>query len=297
MKYNQLLMLQCPVCKNELNSYKKNSFKCAGCNKIYAEKGGIPIILKNAKKSISFIKNKIKKNPTWYTDYQITYNDIGSYRHHTKKRVDYLDSVFKKYNLLKSMRILDAGCGDGINLRFLINIPDSIITGIDYNFIRMRRAKKNIGNKMNFVVSDLLEHGFKDSSFDMIFCSHVLEHITEDLEALKNFYRMLKPGGFLILGVPNEGALLWKLHYKYIQPKILKQTDHKNFYTDKAMLKKLQKAKFNILETKHIGWGVPHTGIDEALRQYKFIDDLFEKIGNKIFKKQSTSLYFICKKP
>jgi len=63
------------------------------------------------------------------------------------------------------------------------------------------------------------------------------------------------------------------------------------------MLKKLQKAKFNILETKHIGWGVPHTGIDEALRQYKFIDDLFEKIGNKIFKKQSTSLYFICKKP
>src|SRR3989344_3681307 len=296
MKNNKLSILQCPICENELNTHNKSSFKCARCNKIYPKKSGIPIILKNSKKSISFIKDKINENPTWYTDDQMTYNDSGPYKHHTKKRVDYLDSVFKKYNLLKKMQILDAGCGDGINLRFLTKIPDSIITGVDYNFIRMKRAQKNIGNKMNFVVSDLLEHGFKDSSFDMIFCSHVLEHITEDLEALKNFYRMLKPGGFLILGVPNEGAILWKLHYKYIQPKILKRIDHVNFYTDKSMIKKLQKAKFNILEIKHIGWGVPHTGIDEALRQYKFIDDLFAFMGNKLLKNQSTSLYFICQK-
>ncbi len=295
MKRDKLSIFQCPSCKKSLNS-NINSLKCFTCSKTYFIKNDIPIVLKNAEQSMSFIKDKIKENPTWYTDDQMTYNDSGSYRHHIKKRVSYLDNVFKKYNLLKSMQILDAGCGDGINLRFLTKIPDSTITGIDYNFIRMQRAQKNIGNKMNFVVGDLLEHGFKNNSFDMIFCSHVLEHITEDLKALKNFYRMLKPGGFLILGVPNEGALLWKLHYKYIQPKILKQIDHVNFYTAKTLKKKLQKAEFNILETKHIGWGLPHTGIDEALRQYKFIDDLFAFIGNKLFKKQSTSLYFICQK-
>lgn len=41
-----------------------------------------------------------------------------------------------------------------------------------------------------------------DASFDVIYCSHVLEHVPEDRRALREFRRILKPGGWAVLLVP-----------------------------------------------------------------------------------------------
>lgn len=41
-----------------------------------------------------------------------------------------------------------------------------------------------------------------DASFDVIYCSHVLEHVYEDRKAMSEFYRVLKPGGWAVLNVP-----------------------------------------------------------------------------------------------
>ena len=43
---------------------------------------------------------------------------------------------------------------------------------------------------------------FKDNSFDAVLCNHVLEHVTDDIRAMKEIVRVLKPGGFAILQVP-----------------------------------------------------------------------------------------------
>lgn len=51
---------------------------------------------------------------------------------------------------------------------------------------------------------DITDMNFTDNSFDVIFCSHVLEHVPEDLKAMKEFYRVLKPGGWAILQVPLD---------------------------------------------------------------------------------------------
>lgn len=52
---------------------------------------------------------------------------------------------------------------------------------------------------------DLRKLPFPDHSFDVIFASHVLEHIKEDTVALANIKRVLKPGGMAILPVPLVG--------------------------------------------------------------------------------------------
>ncbi len=52
---------------------------------------------------------------------------------------------------------------------------------------------------------DLTALSFKDESFDLIYCSHVLEHIPADIEALKEIYRVLKSGGLAIVQVPIWG--------------------------------------------------------------------------------------------
>ncbi len=43
---------------------------------------------------------------------------------------------------------------------------------------------------------------FADSSYDFVFASHVLEHIPDDIEAMKEIYRILRPGGIAVLPVP-----------------------------------------------------------------------------------------------
>ncbi|KAA0546720.1 methyltransferase domain-containing protein [Bacillus sp. BGMRC 2118] len=49
---------------------------------------------------------------------------------------------------------------------------------------------------------DLTEIPYEDNTFDVILCSHVLEHIIDDQKAMKELYRVLRPGGWSILQVP-----------------------------------------------------------------------------------------------
>src|SRR5689334_19446842 len=49
---------------------------------------------------------------------------------------------------------------------------------------------------------DITKIDLADNLFDVIYCSHVLEHVVEDRQALREFYRVLKPNGWAILLVP-----------------------------------------------------------------------------------------------
>jgi ubiquinone/menaquinone biosynthesis C-methylase UbiE len=57
---------------------------------------------------------------------------------------------------------------------------------------------------LNMDVTDIL---FGESLFDVILCSHVLEHIEDDQKAIREFHRVLKPGGWAILQVPVASKL------------------------------------------------------------------------------------------
>lgn len=52
------------------------------------------------------------------------------------------------------------------------------------------------------IALDITELNYKDNYFDVIICNHVLEHIPNDFQAMKELYRVLKPNGFAILQVP-----------------------------------------------------------------------------------------------
>ncbi|MFY0687322.1 MAG: methyltransferase domain-containing protein [Cyclobacteriaceae bacterium] len=52
------------------------------------------------------------------------------------------------------------------------------------------------------VKMDIHEIPFDDNTFDVIFCNHVLEHVDDDIKAMSEMYRVLKPGGWAILQIP-----------------------------------------------------------------------------------------------
>lgn len=72
---------------------------------------------------------------------------------------------------------------------------------------------------------------FGKNHFDIVICNHVLEHINDDIQALEEIYRVLKPGGFAILQVPIAINLQKTLEDKTLttpkqRKKTFGQSDH-----------------------------------------------------------------------
>jgi predicted SAM-dependent methyltransferase len=57
---------------------------------------------------------------------------------------------------------------------------------------------------LNMDVTDIF---YEECLFDVILCSHVLEHVEDDRKAIREFHRVLKPGGWAILQVPVSSEL------------------------------------------------------------------------------------------
>lgn len=62
----------------------------------------------------------------------------------------------------------------------------------------------DISSSAAMVRMDVMDIQFPDNSFDVILCSHVLEHVDDDRKAMREFRRILRPGGWAILQVPVD---------------------------------------------------------------------------------------------
>lgn len=99
--------------------------------------------------------------------------------------------------------------------------------------------------------ADATKLQFKTETFDVVIANHVLEHIPDDLKAMKEFYRVLKSGGFAILQVPFSLKLSTTLEDPNIkdpaqQERLFGQSDHVRIYSLNDYLKRLEKAGFTI---------------------------------------------------
>jgi len=65
----------------------------------------------------------------------------------------------------------------------------------------------DIDPKTAMLQMDITKIKFPDYSFDVIVCSHVLEHVREERRAMAEFYRVLRPGGWAMLQVPYSPVL------------------------------------------------------------------------------------------
>ncbi len=70
------------------------------------------------------------------------------------------------------------------------------------NYIAGDKFEKGYNYTKDVIHIDLTSLNFDDEYFDVIICNHVLEHIPDDIKALKEIYRVLKKDGFAILQVP-----------------------------------------------------------------------------------------------
>lgn len=132
------------------------------------------------------------------------------------------------YPIFKTRKIVGAGLRDNIRCPYCnsstrerliylylkkFNIINKKLTILhvapEKNLQKILKSKKNISHISIDIASvladkkmDICNLTFADNMFNLVICSHVLEHVADDKKAMYEFYRVLKPNGFAILQVP-----------------------------------------------------------------------------------------------
>jgi SAM-dependent methyltransferase len=118
-----------------------------------------------------------------------------------------LDGVLARLGLPKPARILDAGCGSGRNMVELARLGD--VTGVELSDTSVALAReRGVGE---VIAGSVLEMPFAEDSFDLAVSLDVIEHLEDDLGALRELRRTVAPGGALLVTVPAY-QWLWSGH-------------------------------------------------------------------------------------
>jgi SAM-dependent methyltransferase len=100
--------------------------------------------------------------------------------------------------------VLDIGCGRGLLLSQLRKLGWSV-TGTELSDGAARYAREVL--HLDVSVGDLESHRFPDMSFDSVVLWHVLEHVENPASLLHEVTRLVRPGGCVLLAVPNFGSV------------------------------------------------------------------------------------------
>ena len=174
--------------------------------------------------------------------------------------LDLLDTYVKQ----QDFTLLDAGCGNGINLvDIILKYPDAKIIGIDNFKPDLDDAKKRFLNKIDFLHSDCLDMKINSKSIDVVLSNQVIEHISKYEKYLSEIKRVLKNEGLLILSTPNFHNPKNTLLKLFFQKPIMRWENNKNlppneyrghvkeFYEDE-LITLIQKHNFKLLASRPI---------------------------------------------
>lgn len=107
---------------------------------------------------------------------------------------------------VKGKKCMDGGCGHGTLSYQLLSHGAGEVNGVDLH----RTLKAGMFEKfpnMHFTQASLIKLPFESATFDLIVSNGVLHHTAEPLACFKEFVRVLKPGGKIVLGVYGKHGL------------------------------------------------------------------------------------------
>ena len=136
-----------------------------------------------------------------------------------------LDFVLDRYSV-QNADVLDIGCGPGV--QFLASLESNRFTGMDISAEALGQAKTN-GYKHTLQWDLSQDLPLDDGTFDVVVLTDILEHMIEPEQLLLEARRMLRPGGIMIVSVPNHFFLWNRLRIMMGRGLILPWSNHQEY--------------------------------------------------------------------
>src|SRR5215211_3553404 len=173
--------------------------------------------------------NEDRMEATFYEDYYLHENSHWWFRW----RYELITKLVTALKREGTFRILDAGCGTGQMTKQLEGIGEAV--GMDSAVEAIAYAQSRGVERL--VRGSITAPPFAEGSFDCVLALDVIEHVDDDLGILTSLFRVIKPGGHLIITVPAFDAL-WSEHDEI--------NHHKRRYRARHLKLLIQEAGFDV---------------------------------------------------
>lgn len=167
-------------------------------------------------------------------------------------------------------RVLDVGCATGALLAALRD------RGWEPQGVEISEAQARYGSERHglpIFAGSLEAAAFPPSSFDLVHASHLIEHLNDPASFLRESFRVLRPGGLLVLTTPNIDGLQARLLGSRWRSAIY---DHLYLFSRRSLLSLLEAARF--VPEKTVTWGGWAKGLKPAFIK-KPMDALAKRCG------------------
>ncbi|MFA5810310.1 MAG: class I SAM-dependent methyltransferase [Thermoleophilia bacterium] len=153
--------------------------------------------------------------------------------------------------------VLELGVATGYFSRFLTERLGCKVDGVEIDPIMAEEARPQC---RSLVVADLNEARLADhfprASYDLLICADVLEHLADPRDILRQAEEMLRPGGMVIMSIPNVayiGLVLGLLEgeFEYRGEGILDRT-HRHFFSRRKLLELLKSSGYEAVQVEPV---------------------------------------------
>jgi len=122
--------------------------------------------------------------------------------------LEYTREAYLSIPPIERARILDAGCGTGLPTLELARLSDGEIVAVDpdeeaLESLRLKIEEQGLSDRVQAICCSIFETGFEPDSFDIIWEEGVY-HLLETDRVLAESARLLRAGGFLVMGETND---------------------------------------------------------------------------------------------
>jgi SAM-dependent methyltransferase len=201
----QLEIFACPVCRAKV-SLQAEHVTCLSCAAVFPVESGIPLLFTAEEGQTQQVTDIVK---AFYEENPFpNYDGLDSRQRLVEKAKRGVFARILDEQIPEGARVLEVGCGTGQLTNFLGMHWNRRVFGSDIclNSLRLAKAFRDKSGIKNaeFVQMNLFKPAFAAGTFDIVISNGVLHHTRDPLGGFLSISRLVRPGGYVVIGLYNK---------------------------------------------------------------------------------------------